>query len=341
MNLLKNSHANRSNHHFFAGKYLNNYWLQHGRAYASSLKNLLSTPFTSFLTIMVIGVTLAFPMALYMLLQNFQILEKHWENSAQISLFLKMEVTEIAGEILAKELANYPQIEAAQYISPAQGLQRVEKQFGVDNVLQHLSENPLPGVIVIKPKAFLEDQKVLHELLTKIKNHPQVDAAQLDSDWIQRLYGFVALGKQAVWIFSTLLGLAAFLVISSTLRSAIQKYQNEIEVIKLVGGTHAFIRRPFLYMGINYGLGGALVACSIVEIVMFLLNGPVTHLASLYQSDYALRGINFPTICYIFLFTSILGLVGAWIAVNRRLTRSRHNVSLGRNFFFFINYYES
>jgi cell division transport system permease protein len=108
-------------------------------------------------------------------------------------------------------------------------------------------------------------------------------------------------------------------VIGNTIRLEIQGRRAEIEVTKLVGGSNAFVRRPFLYAGVLYGLGGALLAWAIVATVVAVLGEPAATLARLYGSRYVLRGLSREDIGVLLGAGVALGWLGAWISAARHL----------------------
>ena len=91
-------------------------------------------------------------------------------------------------------------------------------------------------------------------------------------------------------------------------------------MVKLVGGSDAFVRRPFLYTGLWYGLGGAVLSWLIISAALWGLRGPLSALALLYQSDFHLQGLGTQGGLQLLLLGSFLGLAGAWSAVARHLT---------------------
>ncbi|MEZ5507300.1 MAG: FtsX-like permease family protein [Gammaproteobacteria bacterium] len=178
-------------------------------------------------------------------------------------------------------------------------------------------ENPLPAVIVVYPaEARLERAEKLRDDLAKLG---QVDIAQLDAQWVQRLYALLELGGRLVVALAIGLALAVLLVIVNTIRLGIENRRDEIIIVKLVGGTDAYVRRPFLYTGLWYGLGGSVIALLLIQILLLWLDGPVQVVADLYRSRFELEGLGFGAAC-LMLFGSILtGLLGAALAVRQHL----------------------
>jgi cell division transport system permease protein len=125
--------------------------------------------------------------------------------------------------------------------------------------------------------------------------------------------------SQAVIILGFMISLAVLLVVGNTIRLAIQNRRDEIVIVKLIGGTDAFIRRPFLYTGFWYGLIGGLIALILVYIALLLMSSPVERLAGLYQAPFSLHKMDFGTIITILGLSIGLGLGGSWLAVGRHL----------------------
>jgi cell division transport system permease protein len=134
-----------------------------------------------------------------------------------------------------------------------------------------------------------------------------------------RFQAILGLAQAAVGLLAGLLGLGVLLIVGNTIRLEIQNRRGEIEIMELVGATAAFIRRPFLYAGAWYGLLGGISAWLLVTIAALALQGPVSHLASLYRSDFPLAGLGPLALLTLLGGSMLLGLVGSWIAVNRHL----------------------
>lgn len=300
---------------------MNSYWSRHGQAFFISLGKLWRQPLANIMTIAVIGIALALPATLYIVLQNIHSVGAGWNDNAQITLFLKKDVTDPQAKIVEQQLRSESDIGRVTYVNPSQGLRQFEKQSGFGNVLQQLSSNPLPGVLVIEPAATLTTPIEIQSLLEQLKQLPEVDIAQLDMGWITRLFGIINVLETAVWALAFLLALAVILIVGNTIRLSIQNHRDEIEVTKLVGATDAFVRRPFLYTGILYGFFGALIAYFLVSFLLMLLSGPVSNLSTLYQSSFALSGFSLFAAEMLFIAGMSLGVIGAWIAVGRQLRR--------------------
>lgn len=295
------------------------WWRHHKSSGRDSLLRLLETPLQSLLTWMVIAIALALPAGLYLGLHNLQSLGDGWQDSAQMSVFLKREAKATALERFQEDLKKNADIASFESISPANALAEFQRFSGLGDVLSSLDENPLPTVFVIQPNNKISTPELLDQLRERLAQHPIVDNVQLDLGWLRRLHELLSLGERIVISLASLLSLGVLLIIGNTMRLAIENRRDEIVVTKMVGGTNGFVRRPFLYTGFWYGLGGGLLALILIAIVSFWLSGPIANLITLYESEYSLTGMGFSDVLALLMSACFLGWLGAWIAVSRHL----------------------
>lgn len=293
-------------------------WLAHHRFSArDALARLLYEPLRNAITLAMLGVALALPALLYVALSNLGQLSGSWSGAQQISLYLQPGAREAAVQPLVQQLQQRPDLAAVTPVSPDQGLAEFAAATGLTGLTADLHQNPLPWVLIVTPVA--SDLASLQPLRDELAALPLVEDARLDLAWLERLARLMALGQRLALGLGSLLGLGMLLAIGNTLRLAIEARREEIRVIKLVGGTDAFVRRPFLYTGVWYGLGGGLVALLLVWLGLWAVSGPVTQLVTSYQSDFALQGLG-PVGSLSLLCTAlIIGWAGAWLAVGRHL----------------------
>ena len=295
------------------------YLLRHLQVFFYSLGVLSRSPFATLMTTAVIGIALALPSGLHVVLQNAQQLSGGWDGAAQISLFLKRTVPEDEANRLARQIQNLPEVASVNYISRSEALQEFQRLSGFGDALQALKDNPLPSVLVIHPTANASTPAATEKLLQRLQAYPPVDVAQLDMQWVKRLYVIMELVRRGVVVLAALLALAVLLVVGNTIRLAIQNRRDEIVVMKLIGGTDGFIRRPFLYTGFWYGLFGGVIAWLLVSLSLSILRDPVERLTGLYQSQFELSGLDITTTGMLIGTSILLGLAGSWLAVGRHL----------------------
>ncbi len=291
----------------------------HLQALFSTLGRIARTPFSSAMTIAVLGIALALPTGLHVMLQNVQTLSAGWDDAAQISLFMQRDLDDGAVRRIATEIAALPQVAATSHVTPSEALDEFQRLSGFGKVLDALRENPLPALIIVQPGPEHRAPHEVEALLRTLRERPGVDLAQLDMEWVERLHAITEIGKRGVLVLAVLLSLAVLLIIGNTIRLAIQNRREEIVVQKLIGATDAFIRRPFLYSGLLYGLFGAVFAWLLVSLSLWLLDGPVARLSALYNSPFTLDRIGLEASALLVAGGVLLGLAGAWLAVSRHL----------------------
>ena len=295
-------------------------WLtRHAQVALDSLGRLYRNPLATLMTAAVIGIALAMPASLYLLLNNLDRLSGSWDGQASLSVFLKDTVPVAAAGKLAKRVRGWPEVAEVTLVTPDQALEEFRQRSGFADVLDTLDENPLPTVLLVLPTPDHVDPQSVATLQGRLQTLPETEQAQLDLQWVQRLTAMLALAQRGVLLISGLLALAVLLVVGNTIRLEIQGRREEIVVTKLIGATDGFIRRPFLYSGTWYGVIGALLAWLLVETGLWLLESPVRQLAELYQSSFHLQTL--PLLLLLVLLASgiLLGLLGSWLAVGRHL----------------------
>lgn len=296
-----------------------NAWRAHHSTTAiSSLVKLLQEPIQSLMTWLVIAIGVALPAALFVLFNNIQTLGYSWQNSSQISVYLQPKVADTEANGLRVKWSTRGDVDSVTYISPEKGLAEFRETSGLGDLINQLSGNPLPGVLLVQPKADATPT-VIENLQKTLQQEALVDEVQLDLQWVKRLHQFIELSRLFVTGLTVLLSLAVLLILGNTIRMAIEARIDEIRVVKLVGGTDAYVRRPFLYTGFWYGFGGGIIAAIIVAVGFNWLATPVADLAALYQSEFRLKGLDFTESVQLVLIAGLAGLIGAWIAVARHL----------------------
>ena len=292
---------------------------RHAQVALDSLGRLYRNGVSSLMTAAVIGIALAMPSGMYLLLENLDRLSGAWKGQASLSVFLKQDVTETRARDLLKRVNAWPEVASVMLITPQQALEEFSERSGFADLLATLDENPLPVVLLVQPDTAHTAPEAASELRQRFSLLPETDLAQLDLQWVQRLAAILDTARRGILIISALLALAVLLVIGNTIRLEIQNRREEILVTKLIGATNPFVRRPFLYSGIWYGILGGLIAWLLVEAGFWLLSEPVASLAGLYQSDFSLQTLPLQLLWMLLGSGIVLGLLGSWLAVGRHL----------------------
>ena len=297
-------------------------WLSHHWACAvDSLRHLLNTAFPSVMTWLVIGIALALPVGMLIALDNAHSFSSRLDSPAQLSLFLEPEQPLAAAWQLRQTLEERADVASTRLVTKEEALREFQELSGFDDILRHLEENPLPHLIVVSPTDPRMSAGAAANWQSELQALPGAGRAILDMEWVQRLNSLIRLGERVVAAVGLLLTMGALLVVGNTIRLAIENRRREIVVIKLVGGSNAFVRRPFLYTGAAYGLGGGLVAWLVIAATLWQLEEPLRSLALVYQSEFRVQGLGWKGGLRLLLAGAVLGLLGSWLAVSRHLSK--------------------
>lgn len=301
------------------GQRLGAYVLHHRQTSASSLNRLYRHPFATLMTVAVIGIALALPSGMLVLVNNVRHVSGAWQGAARISLFLKQNLSNSAVQQLAAGVRAHEGVAAVQVIGASQALAEFQQRSGFGDALALLGSNPLPAVLVVRPSADYTTPQATQKLGQQLGALPQVDQVRMDIQWLERLQSMLDILHRGVLIIGLLLALAVALIVGNTIRLDIVNRRMEIEVSKLLGATDGFIRRPFLYHGAWYGLAGGVLAWMLVTLSLVLMRGPVGRLGGLYGSDFSLRGLGLKGSLELLAVAALLGWLGSWVAVARHL----------------------
>ena len=289
----------------------------HSQSAADSLARVLQRPLASVMTWLVIGIAIALPTGLWVVLDNVAVLGSGFERPAQLSVFLRQNTAADAAQTLATELEARVDIAAARFVDREQALAEFIERSGMGELASGLEQNPLPHLLLLSPVSAAPAS--VSALAEELRGLSTVEEVILDTQWLERLQSIAALGRRTVQLLAGLLLAAVVLVLGNTIRLAIESRRDEIVIVKLVGGSDAFVRRPLLYTGLWYGLGGGVFSAILVAIGIFLLSSPVKELSQAYQSSFVLRGLSVVDSLQLVLLGALLGLAGAWLAVARHL----------------------
>ncbi|MCL1143469.1 permease-like cell division protein FtsX [Shewanella gaetbuli] len=297
------------------------FFIRHIQQGMSSIGELWRNPVSSIMTMAVLGVSLSLPAALQVLVKNAETITQSWNSAAEISLFINEGRSEQSIQSLISRIKVFREVESVDYISREQALDEFQRLSGFGEALSYLDENPLPAVVTVTPSLKFSSPTGARELLVKLEREPEVSFGRLDIEWLERLQALVRLLEKTVLAIAALLVLAVVLVIGNTIRLAIMNRRTEIEIMKLVGATEAFIQRPFLYTGIWYGVIGGMLAWLIINALVWYLDGALAELMGLYGSQLSLESLTLTELGQLVLLASFLGWLGSYLSVRQHLRK--------------------
>lgn len=291
-------------------KYFHAHWV----AFKMGFHHLAKAPLTTLTTIVAIGVCLALPMSLYLMVKNVQQLSRHWDQHSSMTLYIdpKTPVQEIHG--LIQKAKQFPCVKKCTYTNPDMALREFQEASQLGDILSLLNDNPLPGVLSIDLNAKNTLPEDLQEMRATLEKMPHVQSASFDYDWVEKLNTILAFGKALSHFLYALIGFGVMFIVGNTIRLALERHRDEIEVLNLVGATQTFIRRPFLYRGILFGGLAGVIAILILNLALLLLKNPTEEIVSLYQDLFRLQYLSFYDTLLFLGASALLGWGGAAFA---------------------------
>ncbi len=296
------------------------HWLKlHWRNCTGSLRDLAERPLATLLTAAVIGIALAMPASLNLLVKNGSNLAGSWDDARDFSVYLKLDTELSKAQQLVDQIEALTGVAQVSLTSADAALADFRASSGLGEVLEELEDNPLPHTLGVRP---IEDISVaeLDALGQQLAQLDAVELVQIDTEWVQRLNAMLDFLRRVVLLASTLLVIGVLIIVGNTIRLDIQSRRDEIEVLKLVGASDGFVRRPFLYVGLWYGILGGLLAMLVLLLGSWLLAAPLETLVGLYASEANLLGMDWATIGWVLAGGVLSGWGGAWTAVARHLS---------------------
>lgn len=293
--------------------------IRHIQQAIGSLGDLWRTPFTSIMTVLVLGISLTLPATLHLFVKNAKTVTEQWGSASEITLFLNLSVSEKSAQQFVQRISLYPEIAGVKYISADQALNEFKVLSGFGDALEYLDENPLPATVLVTPTKHASQVQAAEGLLLKLEKEREVEQGKLDLEWLTKLQAMAELIEDIVIGLALLLCLSVVLIIGNTIRLAILNQKDAIAVMKLVGATDAFIQRPFLYAGIWYGVLGGLIACFCVYILATYLSYALLNLTSLYHSNFTLEGLTFSESIALTFSAIMLGFSGSYVSVRKHI----------------------
>lgn len=282
----------------------------HGWSAAASLRRLAARPLGSLMTIAVMGLALALPLAFYLLLGNVQKLGDAMGQSQAISVFMQAGQSGQATQWLATQLGNRPEVASVAVKSPQQGMEELAKMQGFSGALALLDDNPLPYVVQLQPRTDVSAATV-ETLVADVRAMRGVELVQDSDSWRKRLEALLGVGNRVVLMLALMLAVAALLVVGNTVRVDIASRSEEIGVLLLVGASDAFVRRPYLYAGIWYGLFSGILAAVLAVVIELGLAAPVAQLSQTYDGKLQVAGLPTWLLLAVPLAAAALGWLGA------------------------------
>jgi len=211
-----------------------------------------------------------------------------------------------------KDIQAFPEVQAANYVSEDDALARARAELvELRDVMEELERNPLPASIDVKLKPGFRDADHVSIVAERMRGFGFVDDVRFGRDWVENVDRLRGLAAAVGIVVGAAFAVVAIIIIGTTIRMAVLQRSREIAIMRLVGATDGFIRRPFLLQGAIKGLLGGGVAIGLSFAAYLLINRYLLQSAFFTQEQAAA----------IVAFGAVIGLVGSAMSVGRHLKR--------------------
>lgn len=281
--------------------------------FKSAFKNLSKEKWINILSIFTVASNLMIMTITALLLYNADYIAKNLPDRFSMTVFFKNSLSDEETEGLLKTLKKRSDIDSIRYVSKDKAMDELKKVLKDSYLLEGLQENPLLASAEIKFKKELVDPVKLKIISEEIKKLNGIDSVQYGENIVETIYLLKKSIKNASVIIFLLISTAVVFIIYSTVKILFYRRKEEIEIMKLLGATKGFIRKPFLIEGGFIGLsGGVLVTAGLLSFyiaITYRLSSVIPMLKTLI--------LPYEIIVLTPLLGIILGIAGSFIALGK------------------------
>ena len=214
--------------------------------------------------------------------------------------------------LAVKDIEAFPEVQSATYVTEDQALARARAELvEFRDVLRELERNPLPASVEVKVKAAFRDAEHVNDVADRLRGFGFVDDVRFGRDWVAKLDRLRQLAAAVGLVVDEAFAVVAIIIIGTTIRMAVLQRSREIAIMRLVGATDGFIRRPFLLQGAIKGMLGGLAAIGLSYGAYALIDRWLIQ-GAFFSNAQALAIVGFGT---------LIGFVGSSVSVGRHLRR--------------------
>jgi len=279
------------------------------RAFRDVLDDFRRTPLLSALSVTTIAFSL-FALGLFGLVAlNIRQALNKLEDRVEIRAFVAAGTTPEDMAQASGDIATFPEVQSARIVTPEMALKRAQSELGE---FRDVFEGAvLPGSIDVRLKPGMRDPATVKKVAQRVKSYSFIDDVRYGEEWIEKLYRLRNIAGIAGLALGFAFAIVSVIIIGATIRMAVLARSREISIMRLVGATDSYIRRPFLLEGFAKGVMGGLLALVLTWIAQTLINRYVIETV-FFTTQVAVLGL---------LFGALIGLLGSAVSVGRHLRR--------------------
>ena len=267
------------------------WWRDHARIARETMHFVSARLGTSLLVWLLVGIALALPAGLYLIQRNLAGMTAAWEGRPGLTAYFDLGAADTQIRSVVDLLKGDGRVTDVRVTDPDEALEEFRRYTDLADALDLLNSNPLPASLnaSLAPDV---DTAGLDTLIDQVSRQPGVAEVVLEKTWLERVSDISTIVSRLGVILGLLFGTGALLVTATSVRLAIEARLEELKVLKLIGATERQMRRPFLYFGAFYGLGGGLVAAMLISLCLLIIEAPLSSLFGSYAQELNLVGFD-------------------------------------------------
>ncbi len=279
---------------------------------------LWRNPALSLLSAVSIGISL-YILGIFLLLAfNLNLFVEALGRDIQVQIYLKPTVGPQEIDRLRAEIASDPAVASYSMVSAEEARRRFQAGFPtLRDLAERVGGNPFPASFELSLNPGFRDAQAIGRLARSYERAPGVEEVRYDLGWIQRLAGIVTLVRRGGYGIGALLGVAVLVTVGAVVRLTVLARREEIDIMKLVGATAAFIRGPFLLAAAGQGLVGGALAVGALRLTHHLVGRSEIVRANPFMSLAVGHFLPTETIVMLAAAGGLLGLVAAALSLRR------------------------
>lgn len=281
-----------------------------------AIRDIRANIFLNVVTIVTIALAIMIVSAFVLFFINVNDIIILWSKGLRIMVYLEKDVSESRIKEIEGKINDLPGIENLRFISGDDAMETFRRQLGRQaSLLDSIKENPLPDAFEIATASSYNNVKSLEKIASVIEKMPGVEEVEYGRKWIERFSNLIHLFKITGYAMGCLFFMAAVFFVANTIRLILYARREEIEIMRLVGGTKMFIKTPFYIQGVIQGALGGTIGLA----ALFALFSMISDKFNQELAFYPIRFLGMELLYQIMIGSMLVGWLGCFISLRQFL----------------------
>ncbi|MEZ4753266.1 MAG: permease-like cell division protein FtsX [Bdellovibrionota bacterium] len=287
--------------------------------FQAAVRNVIASPLSSVVTLATIALSLFLVGLLLIIFVNVESAASSARSTLAVRIYFEDSASENYMREIASELSKQGEVEDVTIISKKDALAEFKDSLGDEaSLLEGLDEiNPLPASVDVKIKPEFSSTSVFENIKSKFSKRPDIEKVDYNRGVVSRLNQAIDSFKTVSFILILLVLAVIAFVVSNTIILSVYARKDEIEIMRLVGGSSSYVRAPYLIEGLIFGFLGSLLGLFLILVVYLWSAAFLSELSILQAASVDLQFLPFLQILLLVIMGLLVGLFGSFVAVRR------------------------